>query len=41
MMIARALPNARRRCLTGEWHGVRDEDLAPILPEFFSGNAER
>jgi pimeloyl-ACP methyl ester carboxylesterase len=35
--IAEALPNGTRRSLTGQWHGVQDEDLAPVLTEFFLG----
>jgi pimeloyl-ACP methyl ester carboxylesterase len=35
--IAEALPNGTRRSLTGEWHGVPDEDLAPVVAEFFRG----
>ena len=33
--IMEALPNGTHRSLTGEWHGVADEDLAPVLTEFF------
>lgn len=33
--IVQALPNATRRSLAGEWHGVSDEALAPVLAEFF------
>lgn len=29
------LPNASRRILPGEWHGVAADDLAPVLAEFF------
>lgn len=32
--IADALPNGTRRSLRGEWHGVPDEDLAPVVTEF-------
>jgi hypothetical protein len=32
-----ALPNATHRSLAGEWHGVPDEALAPVLTEFFQG----
>lgn len=32
--IADALPNGTRRSLSGEWHGVPDEDLAPVVTEF-------
>jgi pimeloyl-ACP methyl ester carboxylesterase len=35
--IAGALPNGARRTLPGEWHGVKDEDLASVLAEFFHG----
>jgi pimeloyl-ACP methyl ester carboxylesterase len=31
------MPNASRRSLEGEWHGVATEDLAPVLAEFFRG----
>jgi pimeloyl-ACP methyl ester carboxylesterase len=34
---ARALPNATHRSLPGSWHGVPDDDLAPVVREFFSG----
>lgn len=34
--IAAALPNGTRRSLAGEWHGVPDEELAPVLAEFFA-----
>lgn len=30
-----ALPNGTRRSLVGEWHGVSDGTLAPVLTEFF------
>lgn len=33
--IVQALPKATRRSLAGEWHGVADEALAPVLIEFF------
>jgi pimeloyl-ACP methyl ester carboxylesterase len=35
--IAAALPGGTRRSLTGEWHGVPDEDLAPVVTGFFHG----
>jgi pimeloyl-ACP methyl ester carboxylesterase len=35
--IVQALPNGTRRSLTGEWHGVPAEDLAPVVTEFFRG----
>jgi pimeloyl-ACP methyl ester carboxylesterase len=34
--IAAALPDGTRRSLEGEWHGVPDEELAPVLAEFFA-----
>jgi pimeloyl-ACP methyl ester carboxylesterase len=37
--IAEALPNGARRSLAGEWHGVPDEDLAPVVAEFFRGSS--
>ncbi|HEX2034818.1 MAG TPA: alpha/beta hydrolase [Chloroflexota bacterium] len=33
--VAEALPHGTRRSLAGEWHGVPDEVLAPVLIEFF------
>lgn len=33
--VVDALPNGRHRSLAGEWHGVPDEALAPVLTEFF------
>jgi pimeloyl-ACP methyl ester carboxylesterase len=30
-----ALPDGTHRSLPGEWHGVPDEDLAPVLTRFF------
>ncbi len=35
--IAAALPNGTRRSLAGEWHGVSDEDLAPVVAAFLRG----
>jgi hypothetical protein len=35
--IADALPIGTRRSLAGEWHGLADEALAPVLSEFFRG----
>ena len=32
--LVAALPNAIRRSLAGEWHGVPDEVLAPVVKEF-------
>lgn len=36
--MARALPNATRRTLSGEWHGVDDEVLAPVIEEFVTAS---
>jgi pimeloyl-ACP methyl ester carboxylesterase len=33
--VVKALPNSAHRSLPGEWHGVPDEALAPVLTEFF------
>lgn len=33
--VAERLPNARRRTLAGEWHGIAPEVLAPVLAEHF------
>ena len=35
--IVAALPDAARRSLPGEWHGVAGEVLAPVLTGFFRG----
>lgn len=35
--VARRLPRASHRSLAGEWHGVPDDVLAPVLIEFFRG----
>ena len=32
---ARSIPNASHRSLAGDWHGVADAILAPVLTEFF------
>lgn len=32
--VARSIPAASHRSLAGEWHGVADEILAPVLIEF-------
>ena len=34
--VAGGMPNASHRSLTGAWHGVPDEVLAPALTEFFT-----
>jgi len=34
-LVAARLPNATHRSLTGEWHGLADDVLAPVLTEFF------
>lgn len=33
--VAAALPDAEHRTLPGEWHGIADEVLVPVLREFF------
>ncbi len=33
--VGRQLPNGTHRSLPGEWHGVPDDVLAPVLTEFF------
>ena len=33
--VAEGLPDGAHRSLLGEWHSVADEDLAPVLVEFF------
>ena len=33
--VVAALPNGVHRSMAGEWHGVPDEALAPILTRFF------
>lgn len=35
--VVDALPNGVHRSMDGEWHGVSDKDLAPVLAEFFLG----
>jgi pimeloyl-ACP methyl ester carboxylesterase len=35
--VAEALPNGTHRSLPGDWHGVPDETLAPVLTEFLRG----
>jgi pimeloyl-ACP methyl ester carboxylesterase len=35
--VVEALPNGTHRSLAGEWHGVRDDALAPVLTEFLRG----
>lgn len=34
--VARGMPNGSHRSLTGEWHGVPDHVLAPVLTQFFT-----
>jgi pimeloyl-ACP methyl ester carboxylesterase len=34
--VAAALPRGRHRSLPGEWHGVPDEVLAPVVAEFLA-----
>jgi pimeloyl-ACP methyl ester carboxylesterase len=35
--VASRLPNATHRSLPGQWHGVDDDVLAPVLIDFFGG----
>ncbi len=35
--IVAALPHGTRRSLAGAWHGVADEDLAPVVAAFLRG----
>jgi len=35
--VAEAPPNGTHRSLPGDWHGVPDETLAPVLTEFLRG----
>jgi hypothetical protein len=35
--VADALPRGTHRSLAGEWHGVPDEVLAPVLTGFLQG----
>ena len=35
--VAALLPNGTHRSLPGEWHGVPDETLAPVLIEYLGG----
>ena len=37
-MVAGALPKGLHRSLSGKWHGVADEVLAPVLIDFFAGH---
>jgi pimeloyl-ACP methyl ester carboxylesterase len=37
--VAAQLPAGSHRSLPGSWHGVADEDLAPVLVEFLRGRA--
>jgi hypothetical protein len=32
--VANALPNSIHHTLTGEWHGIPDDILAPVLIDF-------
>ncbi len=34
--VAERIPNGAHRSLAGEWHGVPDDVLAPVLTEFFT-----
>jgi pimeloyl-ACP methyl ester carboxylesterase len=33
--VAKAMPGSSHRSLVGEWHGVPDDVLAPVLTEYF------
>jgi pimeloyl-ACP methyl ester carboxylesterase len=35
--VARTLPDGTHHRMAGDWHGVSDEDLAPVLAAFFLG----
>lgn len=35
--LVHSLPNARRRTLSGQTHGINADVIAPVLDEFFSG----
>jgi hypothetical protein len=37
--VGAQLPSGSHRSLPGSWHGVADEDLAPVLVEFLRGRA--
>ena len=39
--VAAKLPGGTHRSLAGEWHGVPDETLAPVLADFFGGGITR
>jgi pimeloyl-ACP methyl ester carboxylesterase len=39
--VASQLPRATHRSLPGQWHGVADEVLAPVLLEFFGRAAQQ
>ncbi|MEU7799209.1 alpha/beta hydrolase [Micromonospora arborensis] len=38
--VAETLPAGRHRTLPGQWHGVPDKMLAPVLAEHFAGRAD-
>ena len=38
--VAGVLPNAQRRTLQGQNHGVESEALAPVLVEFFGDKSD-
>jgi len=40
-LVAARLPNAIHRSLAGEWHGLADDVLAPVLIEFFTASADK
>ncbi len=39
--VAARLPAGSHRTLPGSWHGVADQDLAPVLVEFLHGRLGR
>jgi pimeloyl-ACP methyl ester carboxylesterase len=39
--IARALPNGVRRTLPGDWHGVGNDVLAPVISDFLRGRSHQ
>jgi pimeloyl-ACP methyl ester carboxylesterase len=39
--VASRLPNGSHRSLPGEWHGIPDEILAPVVIRFLGGTGER
>jgi hypothetical protein len=33
--VAKAMPHSSHKSVPGEWHGVPDDVLAPVLTDFF------